>query len=307
MPQLPSLAPLMEQVSIKSLKDYYNITAVKVLSLAAIYNSSDVFDLNSYICRHLSKLLYSVESFIMIVEYGSDYNGAVSLARMIMDKTVVLRYIYDSNDWQQTLLRHCLFIIDGLNAKDSSRARITSWLTELSAAERKVVEETIKESDENREQIIQASLRLLTEHPYMKETPEMFEKLIRSGEWAFTQFPSTQKNGKFKHKKWETLYKEMGDDFAADTTSFYSQFVHGLAFSNIKARPTIDNFRDPMTEVIQMLKLIEDYLVRRTHDIQTEEIRQTYSMMEKDRKENSTETVYQALVNTHRHLFLQDG
>lgn len=281
MPLLPSLAPLMEQVSIKSLKDYYDITAVKVLSLAAFYNSSDVFDLNSYICRHLSKLLYSVESFIMIIEYGRDYSGAVSLARMIIDNTVVLRYIYDSDDRQQRLLRHCLFIIDGLNAKDTSRARITSWLNNLPEEERKVVEETIKKSDETREQIIQASLRLLTEHPYMKDTPEMFEKLIRSGEWAFTQFPYTQKNGKFKHKKWETLYKEMGEDFSPDTTAFYSQFVHGLAYSNIKAHPTIDNFRDPMTEVIQMLILIQDFLVRRTHDIQTEKVRQTYSMMEK--------------------------
>ena len=292
--------PLEEQVSIERLKQFYNSTAVKVFSLAAFYHSTNVFDINSYQCRYLSRLLYSIESFIMIVEHNCDLSGATTLARMIIDSTVAFHYLYDTNDEQQRLLRHCLYITDGLNAKDKLRKRIETGLRQQSLEQTKKITAIIQKSDKNKEETIQKSLCLLANHPFKRIDPVLFEKLVRSGEWAFCQFPSTLKNGQFKHKKWSTLYQEMGEDrIAPDIASFYSQFVHSLAFSNNKSNPVESDFKDPMTEVMQMLRLLEDFLCRKTKKMQTKDVRLIYAQMEEDRKSMTAEAFYQILIKMH--------
>lgn len=291
--------PLEEQVSIERLKQFYNSTAIKVFSLAAFYNSTNVFDINSYQCRYLSRLLYSIESFIMIVEHNCDLSGATTLARMIIDNTVAFHYLYDTDDEQQRLLRHCLFIIDGLNAKDKLRKRVETGFSQQ-PQEQNRVQEILQRSDKNREDIIQESLRLLSNHPIKKDDPLLFEKLIRSGEWTFCNYPSTQKNGQFKHKKWETLYQEMGEErVAPDIASFYSQYVHGLAFSNNKAYPIEADFKDPMTEVMQMLRLLDDFLHRKTKKMMTRNVLLVYAKMEDDRRSMTTDAFYQILIKMH--------
>ena len=82
--------------------------------LYKIHNSNNDDNIKSYVLRYIKNTLNVCESINCIYLNTTDFISASTLLRSVIDRIAILFHIYANDDMETTLLKHYLYLLDGV-------------------------------------------------------------------------------------------------------------------------------------------------------------------------------------------------
>ena len=208
----------------------YSMVGYETEQLYKRYHSDAINDIKSYQSRILHKTVKTIFTLYKVISDLQDYNSAGALIRVIADTLSSYNLIYNESNEETKMLRHYLFILDGLSKREKQLSKHKPKydgnisVEDYNALLYKIAstyDNTIKGIDFCKEQISHLDL--------YKKNRECIETYVKNGNWQFSRLDKP--NG---HYQWSEIYKKLFDnDIFTDVFGFLSQYVHGLSISNI--------------------------------------------------------------------------
>ncbi|MBR5457079.1 MAG: hypothetical protein IKU76_09070 [Bacteroidaceae bacterium] len=192
------------------------------------HNSNKDDNIKSYVLRYIKNTLNVCESINCIYQNTNDFISASTLLRSVIDRIAILFHIYTNDDMETTLLKHYLYLLDGVLYQGRTRIDLD-----------KIVNSTLddKEFDEFKKnyEIENAILEVQRKNIFKKinqlniiKAGNVNKDIINKGNWKFKNIKNCSSFS------WGELYSELGiHETFSKTASFISGHVHGLSISNI--------------------------------------------------------------------------
>ena len=74
-----------------------------------------VNNLGSHTLAIIYKIILQFYSYKQVAEVVGDYNSALALVRYMADAIRSFVFVYDTNNQEEQKIRHCLYVLDGVN------------------------------------------------------------------------------------------------------------------------------------------------------------------------------------------------
>ena len=164
----------------------------------------------------ITKIVQMFHSIEILTKNTLDEVSARCLLRGILDSVTTYSFIYERKDKDDILFRHYLYALDGWREFKKSVILVS---------EGNVYKYT---EDYACDFVIMQIEEKLRNHVYYTQDSLVVEELIQKANWKYKSFQDTSKLSYLE------MYKDI--NFDANTSDYYqgyfSQFVHGLYFSN---------------------------------------------------------------------------
>lgn len=211
-------------------KSIYSLVAYEVEELRSKFPEKAINSINGYKVGILAKIVFASCSFMVIIEQTHDYSSAATILRSIADNLASYILVYHEKDKDELLLRHSLFLYDGLNTRLNGRLVIKpNSDPSIPKIEEEMLQKTIKEATTNDEKAIAFCLANIRSNNLYKKHNTEVEYLINHKKWNYISLE------KYKERNtWEKMYPLInGKESSSVFISYLSQFVHGLSSSNL--------------------------------------------------------------------------
>lgn len=208
------------------------MAAYEVNQLRSLFPEDAINDINGYMVGILKKIMDASYSFIIVIEHAHDYSSAATILRSIADNLASYILIYHEKNKDELLLRHHLFLIDGLRARLNGRQSIKPDPNiPLSKTEKDSLREITEAATIDDKKYIDYCLKSIRSNKLYENHKTEIEYLInkKSDNWKYTSL-----NQYKEQYSWANLYPKInGKDASKTFFSFLSQYVHGLSASNL--------------------------------------------------------------------------
>lgn len=211
-------------------KAIYSLVAYEVEELRSKFPEKAINSIDGYKVGILAKIVFASCSFMVIIEQTHDYSSAATILRSIADNLASYILVYHEKDKDELLLRHYLFLYDGLNTRLNGRLAIKpNSNPSIPKIEEEMLQKTIKEATTNDEKAIAFCLANIRSNNLYKKHNTEVEYLINHKKWNYISLE------KYKERNtWEKMYPLInGKESSSVFISYLSQFVHGLSSSNL--------------------------------------------------------------------------
>lgn len=204
-------------------------------------------DIKSYPLKVIDKLTTMLTTLWNVINIDKDFYVANIIIRSIADNVASLFLIYYKDEGEIRVLRHYLFLLDGINTR---LANIVTPIKDENISEEEY-QQLIKQQTEFRSMLngckkhINERITSLKMYHTNKLSIDMLMKNKKGEEqynWKFKTLdiaPSNINTGKNTYS-WKSLYSliDLPEKFIS---SFLSDYVHGLSMSNITIAPDKQN------------------------------------------------------------------
>lgn len=189
----------------------------------------------------LLRIIENMESFNALCLIRKDYSACCTLARSIADSIIVIKLIYQSQDNDEKIFRHYLYILDGLILNKKLLAEDIKNNGHITDKEYQELSQQYSNARQRFSRGIEFCIEKLQNHPYKISFPDFFNAAIKNGSWKYKE-KQVKNNGQPPCLSWEKLYSLI-DDRSSVISMYYlfSQFVHGLSLSNMTDGDDRDN------------------------------------------------------------------
>lgn len=211
-------------------KAIYSLVAYEVEELRSKFPEKAINSIDGYKVGILAKMMFASCSFMVIIEQTHDYSSAATILRSIADNLASYILVYHEKDKDELLLRHYLFLYDGLNTRLNGRLAIKpNSNPSIPKIEEEMRQKTIKEATTNDEKAIAFCLANIRSNNLYKKHNTEVEYLINHKKWNYISLE------KYKERNtWGKMYPIIyGKESCSIFISYLSQFVHGLSSSNL--------------------------------------------------------------------------
>lgn len=225
--------------------------------LLKIYPSNRIDDLKGYQCKILHKCACSFHTLLTVIAVEHDYYAASTLIRMLTDNLASYNLIYHEKDNDIKLLRHYLFILDGLaQRKKFFCSHELKYDGKISKDEFDALEKQVKSSKDNTFGAIEFCDKAIRQLPIYETQKVNIDFLIDKQNWQFIDISKPK-----GHYKWELLYEKLCDKNAfTDMAAYLSQFVHGLSLSNLTMDNTPSDFEPLLCFGIKLMGYVLQFI-----------------------------------------------
>lgn len=171
-----------------------------------------------------------------VIERDGDYVVSNIILRSLADNISSFILIYRNGNYEEKVLRHYLYVIDGLKGRISQLPSIIEK-KRLSQAEFEALSRQVTAAREAYTRAIDVSIENIRNLKLYVGRKTNIEKLIHTGNWKFKSL-----NGQ-KSLKWNDLYMLLDfNNNISDFISLLSEFVHGLSTSNLEIDKCVETF-----------------------------------------------------------------
>lgn len=214
------------------LKYFILLSRLIVSNARKLFPSNSISDTNGYALGIYAKILTQAETLSSIIEQRKDYNTACALVRMLADNMCIVKLIYGEDNQDEKQLRHYLYILDGVRQRKEELERPRSpYNGAIARDDYEALIHQMESALENAKKAIhlcESSIRSLSLYGL---NAGYIEKLITGNLWNYDSIGKYSKNKPSKIN-WQSLYKRVALK-EPEMYSYLSQYVHGLAISNI--------------------------------------------------------------------------
>lgn len=226
-----------------SYKAFYSIVSYEVLRLNEKFNSRAINDIIGYQVGILMKVMRSFYSLITVIEDCKDYISAASIIRMIVDNIASFHLIYHEKSEDKMLLRHYLFILDGLDKRlkgmENHKLEHNGLIND---EDFDALKKQVGEAIANTQQGIQYCNSAIQNLNIYINHKEFIDILIERCNWKYSDLEKPK-----KQYTWNEMYDLIDErKSTSDTFSFFSNFVHGLSISNLTINGDDDDDFEPL-------------------------------------------------------------
>ena len=227
-----------------------------VKRITNLYRNASVLNLKGYVSHFCYLRFKSFDTLIKVVLEHKDYLASNCILRMLGDSVAVFHLIYLERDINISILRHCLYVIDGCERNLSVLSVDSIKEGTMPPAEIQNVKKQTEFNCSLRQRMMSQVQELLRHSPLKQKDKAAFDRIVKDRNWKFKEFKEYNKIGQNQYK-WMELYKQIGYDDKCDILSFISQYTHGLSMSNLVMNMNIHNVNGVVGEA--------EGLIRRLH------------------------------------------
>ena len=220
----------------------YCLVGYEAEQLYKQYHSTAIDDIKSYQSKILHKVVHTTFTLFKIITDLHDYNSAGTILRMIADNMTSYHIIYHEEDEEIRILRHFLFIIDGLNTRLKSLKEHNLYYDgKISRKDYDELYSNVVNAISDSEEGIKLCINQIKNLSLYTNNQICIDNYIKKKNWQFISIDNPR--GRYK---WEDMYKQFDSNRSmAELFVFLSQFVHGLSVSNLVVDESIDKTFEP--------------------------------------------------------------
>lgn len=198
-----------------------------VSHLQEIHKSESIDDLQSYKLMILKRVIKMANTFNSIIERDKDYVIANIVIRSIADSISSYILIYHESKAEEIMLRHYLFICDGLNGRIKQLKKAPQkYDGTIDKSEFEELSKNIRSATLNYENGVNHAIDIIKSLSIYHGSKFVIDELIKNNNWKYKSLGST------KSFKYSELYTKLELNMPSDFFSCQSEFVHGLSTSN---------------------------------------------------------------------------
>lgn len=225
-PELESIGMSLEdmfQLSITMLED-------EIEALSSVYPEGVITDIDGYSLSILRRICKISDTLLCVVENCEDYIVANSIVRMLADAISSYYLIYCESDERNRILRHYLYIIDGVVNRLKILPERLEYDGKITQQEFIQLSSQIERARTNYNGAIEVASSNILMLAETEEERKQYEALISTHSW---KFKSVGKPNPRQGYTWKELYELLKAGNLPRYISSLSDFVHGLSTSNL--------------------------------------------------------------------------
>lgn len=224
-----------------------------------VYPSISVNDIPGYALEFCRKVLVQATTLVKVAHEQEDLITVYSLVRILADNVSTLKLIYDAEDVEEKVLRHLLYVMDGVSL------RYNYLKNQPKPYDGKIPKETydalcvqIQNTTGNDLCCINYCINAIKARPDYLTKQQYYDKLIESRNWKFKTIDKPKPKDAYS---WKELYEKLDAKDVGNMFSFFSQYVHGLSISKISLDGNED-YDIPMAFAFSLVGNIFNFLKR---------------------------------------------
>ncbi|SFS46147.1 hypothetical protein SAMN05216365_10757 [Porphyromonadaceae bacterium NLAE-zl-C104] len=226
--------------------------------LKNLHPSEAIDDLDAYPLQVAQRIVNTAYTLHSIIERDKDYVVANIIVRSIADYISSFILIYNEADERKKVLRHYLYIIDGLQGRLNQLPENLFNDGQLVQAEYEALSKQIEEAKANYQAIYDFSIKQIRNLPNYSGHKAVIDKLIRKANWKFKSLTIT--NMDKNTLKWNDLYSYLNLKESSGFFSSLSEFVHGLSTSNLAFGKNNEIFEPVYSITISLMGKLREIL-----------------------------------------------
>lgn len=202
---------------------------IEISLLSRHYSTPNIEDIKAYSLHSSRRIVKMAESLFFVIEKNNDFVSANILIRSIADSLATLILIYEESNGEVSILRHYLYIIDGLRNRIRYLPDSYSSNSKITTEEAKALASQIRNAKMNYKELSNISVNEIKRLSLYDDYSNTIDKYIKNGLWMFKNITSATEK-----YQWKEMYSFLGS--APSTSNYYSSlsdFVHGLSSSNL--------------------------------------------------------------------------
>jgi len=220
-----------------------------------VYPRTLINDIPSYTLEFCRKTLIQATTLVKVANEQEDYNTVCSLVRILADNVSTIRLIYDSENVEEKVLRHLLYVMDGMSLRYNGLIDRPKPYDE--SIPRKTYDDLctqVQEAKNNALECINYCTSEIKACPGYSAKQKCYEELIKYRNWKFKTIDKPKDS-----YSWKELYGKLDIPNAEVMFSYYSQYIHGLSISNIVLDDK-DAFESPLSFALSLVGWIFNFL-----------------------------------------------
>jgi hypothetical protein len=218
--------------------------------------SPTVADIPSYALAFIRKVLVQSSTLVMVARERKDYNTVCAMVRMLADNMATLNLVYDCDDKEEMVLRHLLYVMDGVSERHSTLVgHPMHYDGKVPRETYEALKKQVQGAIDNAASCMSFCENGIKSRGMYQANREHIDKLINKKDWKYKQLGNSQ----LKSYTWKEMYEKLDIKTGAEMFPFLSQYVHGLSVSNIALNDP-DDFDAPLSFAVCLLGWLFSFL-----------------------------------------------
>ncbi|MBR3578551.1 MAG: hypothetical protein IKN98_07200 [Bacteroidales bacterium] len=224
-----------------------------------VYPSISVNDIPGYALEFCRKIMVQATTLVKVAHEQEDLNTVYSLVRILADNVSTLKLIYDTEDDEEKVLRHLLYVMDGVSLRyDYLKNQPKPYDGKIPKETYDALYVQVQNTKVNDLGCINYCTNTIKARPEYLTKQQCYDKLIKYRNWKYKTIDKPKLKDAYS---WKELYEKLDAKDVGYMFSYFSQYVHGLSISKI----TLDGNEDydtPMAFAFSLVGNIFNFLKR---------------------------------------------
>lgn len=200
----------------------------ETMYLRQLHPSKSINDIESYPIIIIEKVLKITSTLYTVVNANKDYIVSNIIIRSLADVISSLILIYSKSNDDLKLLRHYLFIMDGLQGRINNLPSDLKYDGKIKKEEFEALSQQIESARDNYKGAYSCAEEEIKKLSIYESKKNTIDHLISKRNWRFKEL--SESPGTYK---WTELYTYAELPLDSEFFSLLSEYVHGLSTSNL--------------------------------------------------------------------------
>lgn len=208
--------------------------------LKNLHQSTSINDLQAYPLQIICRIVEAACTLHSVIERDNDYVIANVIVRSLADFISAFSLIYIETEGEERILRHYLYIIDGLQGRLQQFPQHLKNNGRLTSMEYNGLLKQINDAKINYQRAYESSVREIKKLTIYNGYKSAIDGLVKHANWRYKSLASMNV---YKNRyNWNELYPFLNMGNVSGFFSTLSEFVHGLSTSNLLYEKTTEDF-----------------------------------------------------------------
>lgn len=235
----------------------------ETMYLRQLHPSKSINDIESYPIIIIEKVLKITSTLYTVVNANKDYIVSNIIIRSLADVISSLILIYSKSNDDLKLLRHYLFIMDGLQGRINNLPGDLKYDGKIKKEEFEALSQQIESARDNYKGAYSCAEEEIKKLSIYESKKNTIDHLISKRNWRFKEL--SESPGTYK---WTELYTYAELPLDSEFFSLLSEYVHGLSTSNLIVDSDNETFEPILSIASSLMGKVHEFI----HNIYADDI-----------------------------------
>lgn len=227
----------------------------ETMYLRQLHPSKSINDIESYPIIIIEKILKITSTLYTVVNANKDYIVSNIIIRSLADVISSLILIYSKSNADLKLLRHYLFIMDGLQGRINNLPSDLKYDGKIKIEEFEALSQQIESARDNYKGAYSCAEEEIKKLSIYESKKSTIDQLIRKINWRFKDL--SESPGTYK---WTELYTYAELPIDSKFFSSLSEYVHGLSTSNLIVDSDNETFEPILSIASSLMGKVHEFI-----------------------------------------------
>ena len=227
----------------------------ETMYLRQLHPSKSINDIESYPIIIIEKVLKITSTLYTVVNANKDYIVSNIIIRSLADVISSLILIYSKSNDDLKLLRHYLFIMDGLQGRINNLPSDLKYDGKIKKEEVEALSQRIESARDTSKGAYSCAEEEIKKLSIYESKKNTIDHLISKRNWRFKEL--SESPGTYK---WTELYTYAELPLDSEFFSLLSEYVHGLSTSNLIVDSDNETFEPILSIASSLMGKVHEFI-----------------------------------------------